>query len=90
MKKKQSLSYEELLSTSHDALAQLAEENLLDDATRDRCGHLARFFERVSLMGPANLRVCDLLTEGELQKIWRETVEEGASLRIGGRRPLIH
>jgi hypothetical protein len=90
IKKKQSLSYEQLLSISHDALAQLAVDNLLDDDTRDRCGRLASFFEKVSLMGPAELKICDLLTEAELQKIWRETADEGASPRIGGRRPLIH
>jgi hypothetical protein len=48
IKKRQSLSYAELLRTGRDVLEQLAEANLLDGPTRDRCAHLARFFERVT------------------------------------------
>jgi hypothetical protein len=89
IKKKKSLSYGELLRTDRGVLEQLAEANLLDGATRDRCAHLARFFEKVSLMGPAKLKICDLLTEAELQSIWRETADDGASPNAE-QRPLIH
>jgi hypothetical protein len=90
IKKRQSLSYAELLRTGRDVLEQLAEANLLDGPTRDRCAHLARFFERVSLMGPAKLKISDLLTEAELLRIWRETADEGKLPNIAGQRPLIH
>jgi hypothetical protein len=90
MRKQQSLSYEELLRVGLDDLERLAKPDLLDDATRARCGHLARFFERLSHMGPAELKVCDVLTEEELQKIWRETASEGALPHTIERRPLVH
>ena len=77
IKKKQSLSYDELLRTGRDVLEQLAGEDLLDGATRDRCAHLARFFERVSVMGPAKLKICDLLTEAELQNLARNGRRRG-------------
>jgi hypothetical protein len=41
-------------------------------------------------MGPAKLKICDLLTEAELQRLWRETADEGESPNIAGQRPLIH
>jgi hypothetical protein len=90
IKKQQSLSYEELLRADLDELERLAKPDLLDDATRARCGHLARFFERVRHMGPAELKICDVLTEQELQKIWRETASEGASPPTTGLRPIVH
>ena len=90
IKKQQSLSYEELLRADLDELERLAKPDLLDDATRARCGHLARFFERVRHMGPAELKIVDVLTEEELRQIWRETASEGASPHTIGRRHLVH
>jgi hypothetical protein len=89
-KKQQSLSYEELVRASRDELERLAVADLLDDATRSRCAHLARFFERLSHMGPAELKIVDVLTKEELRKIWRETASEGASPHTIGRHPLVH
>ena len=90
IKEQRSLSYEELARANRDELERLAEADLLDDATRARCAHLARFFERVRQMGPAELKICDVLTEEELQKIWRETADEGVSPRTMGQHHLIH
>jgi hypothetical protein len=90
IKKQQSLSYEELVRASCDELERLANADLLDDATRMRCAHLARFFERLSHMGPAELKIVDVLTEDELRKIWRETTSDGAALRTIARRHLVH
>jgi hypothetical protein len=90
IKEQRSLSYEELSRASRDELERLAEADLLDGATRARCAHLARFFERVRQMGPAELKICDVLTEEELQKIWRETADEGVSPRTMGQHHLIH
>jgi hypothetical protein len=90
MKKKRSLSYEELLRAGRKALERLAKADRLDGDTLSRCAHLARFFERVSQMGPADLKICDVLTEVDLQRIWRETQDDGAYPNIVERRPLIH
>jgi hypothetical protein len=79
-KKQQSLSYEELSRANRDELERPAEANLLDDATRARCAHIARFFEKVRHMGPSESRICDVLAEDELEKIWHETADEDASL----------
>jgi len=85
-----SLSYEELLRASRKALERLAKANRLDGDTLARCAHLARFFERVSQMGPADLKICYVLTEADLRRIWRESQNEEAYPNIVGRRPLIH
>jgi hypothetical protein len=88
-----SLSYEELSRAGRDELKRLVEADLLDEPTRARCVHLARFFEKVSqIAGPteASAVVGDVLSEEELQKIWRETTEEGASPLTVGPRSLIH
>jgi hypothetical protein len=85
-----SLSYEELLRASRNVLERLAETDRLDGDTLARCAHLAKFFERVSQMGPADSRICDVLTETELQRIWRETQNEVAYPNVSGRRPLSH
>lgn len=85
-----SLSYEELLRASRNVLERLAEAGRLDADTLVRCAHLARFFERVSQMGPADLKICYVLTEADLQRLWRETQDEGAYPNIVERRPLIH
>ena len=87
-----SLSYEELTRTGDDELKRLAEANLLDDATRARCVHLARFFEKVSrVAGPiaSSTAVRDVLSEEVLQKIWQETADEGSRL-AAEQRPLFH
>jgi hypothetical protein len=78
-KRQLSLSYEELSRAGRDELKRLVEADLLDEPTRARCVHLARFFEKVSQMaGPMQISaiVGDVLSEKELQKIWRETVED--------------
>jgi hypothetical protein len=90
LKRQQSLSYEELSRANRDELERLAEAGLLDSATRGRCAHLVRFFEKVRQMGPAESRICDVLTENELEKIWRETADEDVSPRTSGQRPLLH
>jgi hypothetical protein len=41
-------------------------------------------------MGPADLKIVDVLTEEELRKLWRETASEGASPHTIGRRHLVH
>jgi hypothetical protein len=87
-KRQLSLSYEELSRAGRDELKRLVEADLLDEPTRARCVHLARFFEKVSQMaGPMQISaiVGDVLSEKELQKIWRETVEDGV-----GPRSLVH
>jgi hypothetical protein len=88
-----SLSYEELSRTGRDELKRLVEADLLDEPTRARCVHLARFFEKVSkTAGPMEVSaiVGDVLSEEQLQKIWRETNDEGASPLTVGPRLLIH
>jgi hypothetical protein len=88
-----SLSYEELWRAGRDDLKRLVEADLLDEPTRARCVHLARFFEKVSqTAGPtaSNAKVRDFLSEQQLQKIWRETTEDGASLLTVDPRPLVH
>jgi hypothetical protein len=87
-----SLSYEELARTGRDELKRLVEANLLDDATRARCVHLARFFEKISQMASpiaSNTAVRDVLSEEVLQKIWRETADEGTCLAVE-RGPSFH
>jgi hypothetical protein len=90
IKKQQSLSYEDLSRASREELELLAEADLLDDATRARCAHLARFFEKICQMGPAESRICDVLTEDELEMIWRETADGDASPHTIGQRHLVH
>ena len=88
-----SLSYEELSRAGRDELKRLVEADLLDDPTRTRCVHLAKFFEKVSRMAgsvEATTMVVDVLSEEVLQKIWRETADEGTSPLALGQRPLVH
>jgi hypothetical protein len=88
-----SLSYEELSRAGRDELKRLVETDLLDEPTRARCVHLARFFKKVSQMaGPMAVSavVGDVLSEEELRKIWREKTEEEASPLTVGPRSLIH
>ena len=88
--KQQSLLYEELSRAGRDELERLAKADLLDQATLARCAHLARFFERLRQMGPAQSKIGDVLTEEEIQKVWRETAEEAASPGTIGQRHLVH
>jgi hypothetical protein len=88
-----SLLYEELSRAGRDELKRLVEADLLDEPTRARCVHLARFFEKVSQMaGPMAVTaiVGDVLSQEQLQKIWRETTDEGAPPLAMEPRPLIH
>jgi len=88
-----SLSYEELSRAGRDELKRLVEADLLDQPTRARCVHLARFFEKVSQMAgqvAGNAKVADVLSKAQLQKIWRETTDEGASPLALGPRPFVH
>jgi hypothetical protein len=88
-----SLSYEELWRAGRDELKRLVEADLLDDPTRTRCVHLAKFFEKVSQMAgsvEAATMVVDVLSEEDLQKMWQETAEEGASPLALGQCPLVH
>jgi hypothetical protein len=88
-----SLSYEELWRAGRDELRRLVEADLLDEPTRARCVHLARFFEKVSQMaGPmaSSAKVREFLSEQQLQKIWRETTEDGTSPLTIEPRPLVH
>jgi hypothetical protein len=88
-----SLSYEELSRTGRDELKRLVEADLLDELTRARCVHLARFFEKVSqTAGPmaVSARVADVLSEEDLQKIWRETADDVASPPTVERHPSVH
>ena len=88
-----SLSYEELSRTGRDELKRLVEADLLDEPTRARCVHLARFLEKVSQMaGPMAVGaiVRDVLSEEQLQKIWRETADNGSCPLAVGPNPLIH
>jgi len=93
IRRRLSLSYEELSRSSRDELKRLVEADLLDESTRARCIHLARFFEKVSQMvGPIAVSavVRDVLSEEELQKIRWETTDEGASPLTIGPGPLVH
>jgi hypothetical protein len=88
-----SLSYEELSRAGRDELKRLVEADLLDQPTRARCVHLARFFEKVSQMAgqvAGNAKVADVLSKAQLQKIWRETTDEGASPLALEPRPFVH
>jgi hypothetical protein len=84
-----SLSYEEIMQTEPEELKQLAEDELLDEQTLERIGHLGRFFQRIAELGPAGMTVGDLVTEDELQAVWRETADESARETVG-HCPLIH
>jgi hypothetical protein len=96
-KKRQSLSYEELSRGGRELIDRLAEGGPLDDATRARCAHLARFFARLAqVVGQVADRVAGrtllaaVLSEDELLKIWHETADEAASPRTSMPLPLFH
>jgi hypothetical protein len=88
--KRKSLSYEELTRMNPEKLEELAMAGMLDDETHARIEHLGRFFGRLSEMGPADMKVGDVVTEEEAQIIWRETADKGATEAKIGRCPLIH
>ena len=88
-----SLSYEELWRAGREELKRLVEADLLDDPTRTRCVHLAKFFEKVSQMAgsvEATTVVVDVLSEEDLRRMWQETAEEGASPLALVQCPLVH
>jgi hypothetical protein len=96
-KKQQSLSYEELSQGGRELIDLLVEGAPLDDATRARCEHLARFFARLGqVVGQVADQVAGrtllgaVLSEDDLLKIWHETADEGASPRTSAQRPLVH
>jgi hypothetical protein len=62
----------------------------LDDATYQRLGHLGRFCEGIANSVPrqdCGEKVSALLTEERLQRIWRETADDGDTERPS--RPLL-
>jgi hypothetical protein len=72
-------------------LERLMMAELLDTATLARIAHLGRFFTRLGdLAGPAITTVEDVLTEQEVQAIWRETADPRASDADIGPHPLLH
>ena len=87
--KQRSLSYEEILQ-GQEEVERLAVAKLLDDATLARIAHLGRFFSRIAELCPATAQVGDVFTEQELQAIWRDTADPGASDTDIGRHPLLH
>ena len=53
-----------------------------------RIGHVGRFYQRISKACPnPNLKIRDVLTGDELQKLWNETADEGVSI---GQCPVVH
>ena len=88
--RKRNLSYRQLAEGGLAKVKELAEADRLDEldeATLARCAHFGRFFGRVGNAVPGNLRVGDVLSEDELQRIWEETADPDADV---GRCPLIH
>ena len=80
--KKRSFSYKALLSNkiSQADLEKLATAGMLTDATLARLMHIGRFDGRIAEGMPAHLKVRDLFTEDDLQKIWLETAQDAVSL----------
>jgi hypothetical protein len=89
-KPKRSLSYEEIMRTGLPEMERLAEANLIDDATRMRCVHIGRFFERVGSMIPSDMVVQDIFSEEDLQRLWTETADPSELPDRIGRHPLLH
>jgi hypothetical protein len=85
-----SFSYHELMSgkIGRTRLEALANAGKLNQETLARIGHVGRFYQRLGKACPdPNLRISDVLTGDQLQKIWNETADEGV---IVGRCPLVH
>jgi hypothetical protein len=96
-KKQQSSSYEELSRSGRELIDRLAEGGPLDDATRARSAHLARFLVRLGrVAGQVADQVAgrtllgEVLSEDDLLRIWHETADEGATPRTSEQRPLFH
>ena len=86
--KKQNLSYEQLLKRGLVKVKQLADADMLDDATLDRIGHIGRFLARLgNAMPSTKLKVGDVFSEHDLQRFWQETADPDADV---GRCPLLH
>jgi hypothetical protein len=87
---RKSFSYHELMSGKIDRiiLEKLANAGRLNEETLARIGHVGRFYQCVSKACPdPNLKISDMLTGDELQKIWNETAETGDTT---GQCPLVH
>ena len=85
-----SFSYHELVSgkISRIKLEALANAGKLNDETLARIGHVGRFYQRISKACPnSTLKINDVLTGDQLQKLWNETAEEGVTT---GQCPLVH
>ncbi len=85
-----SFSYHELMSGKIDRikLEALANAGQLNQETLARIGHVGRFYQRLSKACPdPNLRISDVLTGDQLQRIWNETGDEGVT---PGQCPVVH
>jgi hypothetical protein len=85
-----SFSYHELMSGRIDRikLEALANAGRLNQETLARIGHVGRFYQRLSKACPnLDLKISDVLSGDQLQKIWNETAGEGV---ITGQCPLVH
>jgi hypothetical protein len=88
--KTKSFSYHELMSgkINRTKLEALVHAEKLSEETLGRIGHVGRFYQRVSKACPnPNLKISDVLTGDELQKLWNETGDEGVAT---GQCPLVH
>jgi hypothetical protein len=85
-----SFSYHELMSgkISRIKLEALADAGKLNEETLARIGHVGRFYQRISNACPNSaLKISDVLTGDQLQKIWNETAEVGVTT---GQCPLVN
>jgi hypothetical protein len=73
MKRRLTLSYEQILSTTTDDIERLAEGDLIDEGTRERLDHLGRFFHTIGQKMQKGSRVNEVFTEEQLRVIWFET-----------------
>ena len=85
---KRDLSYEDLMANISQAeLSQLVTDGMLTDATLERCAHISRFMQRLSSVSAnPHLKVSEVLSEAEVQTMWRETALSFADV---GRCPLL-
>jgi hypothetical protein len=84
-----SFSYHELMSgkINRAKLEALANAGKLNEETLARIGHIGRFYQRISKACPnPNLKISDVLTGDQLQKIWNETADDGVTT---GQCPLV-
>ena len=85
-----SFSYHELMSGKivRTKLEALANAGQLNQETLARIGHVGRFYQRLGKACPdPNLRISDVLSADQLQKLWNETGDEGVAT---GQCPLVH